>query len=157
MDKYPGKSSFRPAHLCLTERPKGCIMVCRRCYMAQKMLHLLTVAVLALVASGCSVTMSGGRMYTFGVTERVTVTNNTGYDGDLERGGMPVATLSVGQSVNVPLGISRNTLLTFKAFEVEGGQRVYIGLAERSFQSSGHIGATKSWVIQTVRRPQRRR
>jgi hypothetical protein len=127
--------------------------------MAQKnsLLALAILVMLVLVSSGCSVTMSGGRMYTFWVTERVTVTNNTGYDGDLERGGMPVATLSVGQSVNVPLGISRNTLLTFKAFEMDGGQRVYIGLTERSFRSSGRIGETKSWVIQTVRRPQRRR
>lgn len=121
---------------------------------------ILLFGAMVVLSGGCamSVRVAGGP---FGlvsdlVNDGVKVTNNTPYNGDVERNGRKVDTLGTGQSCVVKFGFAQNLVITFKAVGQENGQSVYLGFAEQQFwSSSGGSGRMRSWVVSSIQRPRK--
>jgi hypothetical protein len=112
----------------------------------------LTITLLVVVLSGCSVAVGHGRLNFFDKLEYVNVTNNTEYVGNVERNGELFGALGVGESCLVPFRIGPSVIIAFKAFDVN---RKYIGVVEQTFYSRNRMGDNQSWVITYIQRPYR--
>jgi hypothetical protein len=122
-----------------------------------KSLILAVVVLGSIISTGCaSIPVGHGvRMYAFGEPAQVIVTNNKLAEGDLLRNGVFVFTLSPGETRKVPLPYDMsNTILTFKAFAREAGEKKYLGQVSRSFTYSyGGSNHYQEWVINYVSPP----
>lgn len=120
---------------------------------------ILLFATMLVFSTGCAASVRVGGP--FGlisdlVNDGVKVTNNTVYNGVVERNGRVVDTLGTGQSCVVKFGLAPNLVITFKAVGQENGKPVYIGYAEQQFwSSSGGSGRMRSWVVSSIQRPRR--
>lgn len=114
----------------------------------------VVLVVLALSATGCAVSVGGGKLYIFDVLEYVKVSNNTKYVLDVERNQELFRTLGPGQSCSIPFHTGPNMVITVKATETTAsGASQYIGMEERTFYPMERMNEYQSWMVSYIQHP----